>query len=451
MNIETIFNYVLDYIRENCKVSSVAFNLWLECITPLDYKLDPPTAVLNVPDPYQKKIIESQAYIDFLREGFEYVMGTKVEIDIIDSQDIERMKPYKKEEEVPFFPHDEMERNSQGGDYEYTFDTFIVGSSNKFAHAASIAVADKPGKAYNPLFIYGGSGLGKTHLLNAINLHIKNKFPEYNVLYVKGETFTNELVEALKEKSTVAFHQKYRSADVLLMDDIQFIAGKEQTQEEFFHTFEALHKEGKQIVVTSDRPPKEIKTLEDRIKTRFEWGLLADVQKPEFETRVAIIKRKAELLNITIPNDVCDFMATKLKDNIRQLEGAVKKMKAYKKLAGSELTISLATTAIKDIISENQPIPVTVERIINEVGRTFGVDPNEIRSRSNKAPISSARQAAIYIIREITQMPLASIGEEFGRDHATMSYATTKVAELMSKDEHYRLTIEDIVKNIRNM
>lgn len=451
MDFNKVFDYVMHYCKENGSISEIAFNLWLNCISPVNFIQETKTAVLKVPFTFQKETIESNFYYALLKEAFLNILGFETNILIVSEQNEEELSKYeKKEDEIPYFSREEMERNSQGGDYEYTFDTFIVGSSNKFAHAASIAVANKPGSGYNPLFIYGGSGLGKTHLLNAIYLHIKEKFPDYNVIYVKGETFTNELIEALKQKNTGPFHQKYRSADVLLMDDIQFIAGKEQTQEEFFHTFEELHKNGKQIVVTSDRSPKEIKTLEDRIRTRFEWGLLADVQKPEFETRVAIIKRKAELLNIEIPNDVCEFMANKLKDNIRQLEGAVKKMKAYKRLAGSELTIALAQTAIKDIISENMPVEVTVEKILNEVARTFSVDAQEIRSRSNKAPISAARQAAIYIIREITQMPLSAIGEEFGRDHATMSYANSKVAEMMQKDEKYRLTIEDIIKNIKN-
>ena len=452
MDFNKVFEYVMQFCKENGSISDIAFNLWLKCISPVEFMQETQTAVLKVPFDFQKETIESNFYITLLKKAFLNILGFETNILIISEENREELEKYeKKEPELPYFSREEMERNSQGGEYEYTFDTFIVGSSNKFAHAASIAVANKPGDAYNPLFIYGGSGLGKTHLLNAIQLHIKEKFPDYNVLYVKGETFTNELIEALKQKNTVPFHQKYRSADVLLMDDIQFIAGKEQTQEEFFHTFEALHKQGKQIVVTSDRAPREIKTLEDRIRTRFEWGLLADVQKPEFETRVAIIKRKAELLNIDIPNEICEFMANKLKDNTRQLEGAVKKLKAYKKLAGSEPTLSLAQTAIKDIISENQPTPVTVDKIISEVGRTFSVDPGDIRSRSNKAPISAARQAAIYIIREVTQMPLSAIGEEFGRDHATMSYANTKVAEQMQKDEKYRLTIEDIIKNIRNI
>lgn len=452
MDFTKVFDYVMHYCKENGSISDIAFNLWLKCISPVEFKQETQTAVLKVPFDFQKETIESNFYINLLKEAFLNILGFETNILIISEQNAEEMKKYeKKEDEIPYFSREEIERNSQGGEYEYTFDTFIVGSSNKFAHAASVAVAKEPGSAgYNPLFIYGGSGLGKTHLLNAIYVSIKEKFPDFNIIYVKGETFTNELIDALKQKNTGPFHQKYRSADVLLMDDIQFIAGKEQTQEEFFHTFEALHKNSKQIVVTSDRSPKEIKTLEDRIRTRFEWGLLADVQKPEFETRVAIIKRKAELLNIEIPNDVCEFMANKLKDNTRQLEGAVKKMKAYKRLAGSEITLSLAQTAIKDIISENQPVEVTVEKILNEVARTFSVDAQEIRSRSNKAPISSARQVAIYIIREITQMPLSAIGEEFGRDHATMSYANSKVAEMMSKDEKYRLTIEDIIKNIKN-
>ena len=394
--------------------------------------------------------------MDMLRDAFFSVFGFEVGVSIVNLED-ENKSPLFVEPANLHFSDEEMEKNSRGGDYDYTFDTFIVGSSNKFAHAACMSVAENPSGIYNPLFIYGGSGLGKTHLLYAIEKKIKEKFPDYKILYVKSEDFTNELIDALgvksaiRENTTQYFHEKYRNVDVLLVDDIQFIAGKEATQEEFFHTFDALFHSGKQIVLTSDRPSSEIKTLEDRLKTRFEWGLTADIQRPEFETRVAIIKRKAELMNIDIPNDVCEFIANKLKNNIRQLEGTVKKMKAYQQLAGSQPTISVAQTAIKDILNDNQPVPVTVERIINEVARTFGVSSNDIRSPNHSAPISNARQTAAYIVREITQMPLAQIGEEFGgRDHATMVYAIKKVLSKMEKDSSYRETVEDIIKNIRD-
>lgn len=451
MDFKDIFRFVMEYCHDHGGISEIAYNLWLKPIEPIKYDQDHNVVILRVPHTTQKNTIESNFYLSLLKTAFQHVLGFEVFIKIISADNEIENAPYKEEEiQLPRFSKDVMDENSKGGEYEYTFDTFIVGSSNKFAHAASLAVSEKPGSIYNPLVIYGGSGLGKTHLLNAIELKIREKFPHYKILYVKGETFTNELIESLKQKTTTAFHTKYRTADVLLMDDIQFIAGKESTQEEFFHTFEALHNEGKQIVVTSDRAPKEIKTLEDRIRTRFEWGLLADIQKPEFETRVAIIKRKAELLNISIPDDVCEFMANRLKNNIRQLEGAVKKMKAYKELTMSEMTISLAQTAIRDILSENQPVTVTMDIIINEVGRTFGIDPAEMRSRSNKAPISNARQVAVYIIREITQLPLTEIGKEFGRDHATISYILDKVKEKMETEERYRLTIEDIIKNLQS-
>ncbi|MBQ2792550.1 MAG: chromosomal replication initiator protein DnaA, partial [Oscillospiraceae bacterium] len=336
-------------------------------------------------------------------------------------------------------------------DYEYTFGTFIVGPSNKFAHAASLAVATNPAGTYNPLFIYGGSGLGKTHLLCAIAAEIKKNDPVADIIYIKGEDFTNELIEAIKNETTIAFHNKYRQADVLLVDDIQFIGGKESTQEEFFHTFNTLYEANKQIVLTSDRPPKEIKLLEDRLRTRFEWGLLADIQPPDFETRIAIIQRKAELLNIHVPDEVCEYIANKLKTNIRQLEGVVKKLKAYKLLAGTPPSVLIAQNAIREVLNDQQPVPVTVERIIAEVGRTCGVSSQDIRSNKRSATISSARQVSIYIVREITGMSMAAIGDEFGgRDHSTVVYAIQQVEKNMQSDYKFREMVEDIMKNIQN-
>lgn len=314
-----------------------------------------------------------------------------------------------------------------------------------------MAVASNPATSYNPLFIYGASGLGKTHLLYAICGEISRTKPGTNILFVKGEEFTNDLISAITTETTKEFHDKYRQADVLLVDDIQFIGGKESTQEEFFHTFNTLYQAGKQIVLTSDRPPKEIKTLEDRLRTRFEWGLIADIQPPDFETRIAIIRRKAQLMDIDIPDDVAEYIANRIKNNIRQLEGAVKKLKAYKLLAGTPPSILIAQNAIRDILNDNQPLPVTVERIISEVGRTYGVSPTDIRSNKRSAQISSARQTSMFIVREITQMSMSAIGEEFGgRDHSTVVYAVQQVEKNMKSDLHYKETVEDIIKNIRN-
>ena len=354
---------------------------------------------------------------------------------------------------------DEVNTNNKKNDqnlaidseYEFTFDTYIVGSSNKFAHAAALAVAANPAGAYNPLFIYGNSGLGKTHLLYAICNDIKKNRPDMTTLYIKGDDFTNELIDSIRKNTTSEFHQKYRRTDILLVDDIQFIAGKDSTQEEFFHTFNSLYEAKKQIVLTSDRPPKEIQTLEDRLRTRFEWGLIADIQPPDFETRIAIVKRKAESLDIKIPNEVCEYIAKKLKTNIRQLEGAVKKMKAHHLLGGEPMGIHTAQIAISDILNNDQPPPMTVEKIIEEVARTFGVTAADIRSSKRSSTISNARQISMYVVREITQLPLAAIGEEYGgRDHSTIVYALQQVEKNINKDSKLKAMVEDIIKNIRD-
>lgn len=434
-------------VLENCqgKMSDVAFSLWLKDIVPL--RLDESVAHLRVNSEFKMNIVKEK-YSSILKTSFEEILGFEVEIEI----SCENPSP------ISFAPAaGAMAALSNepdvlnGGEYDYTFDTFIVGPSNKFAHAASIAVAANPANAYNPLFIYGASGLGKTHLLYAICGDIHKNRPDYNIIYVKGDEFANEMITSIQDKTTPAFREKYRQADVLLVDDIQFIGGKESTQEEFFHTFNTLYESSKQIVLASDRPPKEIKTLEDRLRTRFEWGLLADIQAPDFETRIAIIRRKAQLLMLTVPDDVSEYIANRLKTNIRQLEGTVKKLKAFSLIQPGPITIVTAQNAIRDILNDNQPVPVTVERIIAEVGRTYGVSPQDIRSTKRSAQVSSARQISSYIVREITQMSMATIGEEFGgRDHSTIVYALQQVEKNMANDQRYKETIEDIIKNIRD-
>ena len=336
--------------------------------------------------------------------------------------------------------------------YEYTFDTFIVGSSNKFAHAACLAVATNPSHAYNPLFLYGNSGLGKTHLLYAIGNEIKKNDPSKVICYIKGDDFTVELVESLRLAKMNEFRQKYRQADILLVDDVQFIGGKESTQEEFFHTFNALYDARKQIVLTSDRPPKEIKTLEDRLRSRFEQDLIADIQPPDLETRIAIIKRKAELDGVEISDEVCEYVASKIKANIRQLEGTVKKIKAKYYLDGEKPTINSVQGIISDILNNDAPPEVTVERIIDEVARTYGVSADEIRSQKNRsANISNARHIAIYVTRELTTLSMVAIGEEFGNRHySTIIYTIQKVQKMMEKDRKVKEIIDDTIKNIRD-
>jgi chromosomal replication initiator protein len=384
--------------------------------------------------------IMAEKFVPMIEKHLESIVGFPVPVELsTDPNGEAKAIP----EEVPPEALDES---------EYIFSNFVVGTSNKFAHAASLAVAANPGKAYNPLFIYGPSGLGKTHLLYAICNEVAKASPEDSkVIIVKGEEFTNELIYAIQTSTTKRFHDKYRSADVLLVDDIQFIAGKESTQEEFFHTFNTLYQDNKQIVMTSDRPPKEIKTLEDRLRTRFEWGLLADIQVPDFETRTAIIKRKAEMIDFQVPTEVAEYIANRLKKNIRQLEGTVKKLKAHCQIDNVPPSIMLAQNSIRDILNDSQPVPVTVERIISEVARTYSVMPMDLRSNKRSATISRARQTAMYVVREITQLSLTSIGEEFGgRDHSTVVYAMNQVEARIEKDYYYKETIEDIIKNIRD-
>ena len=453
-----LLQYVKDTIKNSGALTPMAYDLWIKDIEPVSF--DGVTAVLSVKAPLQKNMLNR--YDQQMHNAFMEVLGVDVEI-VVQVNEPHKTQPVIQDspaalpvvEDSYSMPQESAPAavviNSKNGDYEYTFETFIVGTSNKFAHAACQAVAQNPGKGYNPLFIYGGSGLGKTHLLYAIMSELKKNKPDTNVVYVKGEDFTNELITAIGNKNTNAFRDKYRPADVLLVDDIQFIAGKEQTQEEFFHTFETLHAAKKQIVLVSDRPPKEIKTLEERLRTRFEWGLLADIQPPDIETRIAIIKRKAELMSLDIPNDVAEYIANRIKSNIRQLEGVVKKINAYKTLAKQAPSIKVAENAIRDILSDNQPVPVTVERIISEVGRTYGVSASDIRSSKRSSQISNARQIAMYVIRDITQMSMASIGEEFGgRDHSTVVYAINQVTKNIGTDAKYKETIEDIIKNIRD-
>ena len=437
-----MFSLVKEYCRHQMPESP--YNLWireLEC-----EHIDHTSAVIVTEKDILKTILESR-YLDLLGQAFEEVMGFPVEITIKSRESSRRALEQESQPESA-----EPEPGpSSGGEYAYTFSTFIVGASNKFAHAASLAVAEHPAEAYNPLFIYGDSGLGKTHLLCAICDEIARTRPEFKIIYIKGEDFTNELVDAIGKKTTVAFHNKYRQADILLVDDIQFISGKESTQEEFFHTFNALYESGKQIVLTSDRPPKEIKTLEDRLRTRFEMGLLADVQPPDYETRSAIIRRKAELLGIDLPDDVVDYIANRLKTNIRQLEGTVKKIKAYKLLANISPSISIAQSAIRDILNDSQPVSVTVEHIINEVSRYYEVSPQDIRSNRRTAHVSLARQVAMHVVREVTQMSTEAIGEEFGgRDHSTVVYALKQVQKMTEQNTHFKNTIDDLIKNINN-
>jgi chromosomal replication initiator protein len=434
------FNEAWSLICDYCKakITEVAYKAWISRIEPISINFKSGEAIIMAPTEFHRQTL-TKCYLPMLNDAFNDIFGPGIKIQITTLNQNSLQKEIKDS------------TNSKKTEYEFTFDTYIVGSSNKFAHAASQAVAANPAGAYNPLFIYGNSGLGKTHLLYAICNDIRTLRPEMSTLYIKGDDFTNELIDSIRRGTANEFRNKFRKPDVLLVDDIQFIAGKDSTQEEFFHTFNTLYEAKKQIVLTSDRPPKEIQTLEDRLRTRFEWGLIADIQPPDFETRIAIIKRKAELLELDLPSNVAEFIATKLKSNIRQLEGVVKKIKAYQLLKKENPSINTASSAISDILNNDQPAPLTVEKIIEEVAKTFGTTNDDIRSLKRSATISNARQTAIYICREITQLPMTTIGEEFGgRDHSTIVYAVQQIEKSMKKDPKTKATIEDIIKNIRD-
>ncbi len=429
-SLDEIFEAVKMYCKERTVPAS--YSLFIESLTPIS--INNQYITIQTTSEFLQNMV-SQRYIDLLKEGFKSILGFDVDIDIT----------------VPEAGEDITAPGLPGGNYSLTFANFIVGSTNKFAHAAAQAVAANPSGAYNPLFIWGDSGLGKTHLLSAINTEIQKKYTDYKIVYVDGETFTNEIISAIQEKRTLEFQNKYRAADVLLVDDIQFIGGKESTQEEFFHTFNTLYNAGKQIVLTSDRAPREIKSLENRLRTRFEMGLIADIGAPNFEMRVAIVKRKADLLKLEMPDDVAEYIANRLKTNIRQLEGAIKKMNAYRMLEGMHPSIGMAQNAIKDILSVQQPIPITVEKVISEVGRTYNVTPQEIKSNNRRGNISNARKVCMYIVREVTGMSMEDIGKEFGgRDHSTVVYSINNIQKVIEKEQHTRETIEDIIKNIKS-
>lgn len=459
-------NAVMDRVKHECEslFSPAAYKTWIAPIKVVLIEGD--HIVLYVEKPYHKKILTDH-YLSTLQGCFENDLNATVTIDIATQEDIDQYRGNESSaqartvetagasEEQPRTPvlnsNDAYLAAVRKAHYEYTFDTFIVGSSNQLAYAACEAVAKKRNGQYNPLFIYGPSGLGKTHLLSAIQHEILAENPELNVAYISSETFTNELISAIASKTTEQFHKKYRQVDVLLMDDIQFISGKESTQEEFFHTFNELYQVKKQIVLTSDRPPREIKTLEDRLKNRFESGVIVDVSPPAYETRIAIILRKAELLDMDIPAEVAEFIADKVKSNIRQLEGVVKKIHAYQQFAGLQPSLKVAQDSIREILSDSEPAQITVDRIIEEVAKTYSISKEDIRSSKRSASISAARQIAMYVAREITGMSLQAIGAEFGgRDHATIVYSINQVEKKIQKDTHQGEIISDIIKNIRD-
>ncbi|HHU63471.1 MAG TPA: chromosomal replication initiator protein DnaA [Clostridiales bacterium] len=445
-----IWNKALLLIKQD--VSEVTYNTWIKTIKPKF--IDNDLFIFEVPNKFTVDILTDR-YVPLIINTLKHVTSKiyNVKFVIAQTQDENMLEKdgcpdvIGKEES----PEEDKNKNLVSGalNPKYSFDNFVIGPNNRFAHAACLAVAEAPSKAYNPLFIYGGVGLGKTHLMHAIGHYILSHNKSAKVLYVTSETFTNELINSIKDDKNIQFRNRYRNIDVLLIDDIQFIAGKESTQEEFFHTFNALHEANKQIVISSDRPPKEIPTLEDRLRSRFEWGLITDIQPPDLETRIAILRKKAEMENLTIDDEVMLFIAKKIKSNIRELEGALTRIIAYASLANREINMDLAHDALKDIISEDKPKQITISLIQQIVGNYFNLKAEDFKSKKRTRNVAFPRQIAMYLTRELTDLSLPKIGEEFGgRDHTTVIHAYEKISQDIKNDIQLKNTVEELKKKI---
>ncbi|MGI6537444.1 MAG: chromosomal replication initiator protein DnaA [Caldicoprobacterales bacterium] len=434
-----LWEKTLDLVKN--EITDVSFDTWIKAIEPVSIRGD--QLYLCVPNDFTKGILEGR-YTSLISNAVKKVTSQTYYINFVLTSEADKYM------DKPEGTESEESNNDAVLNPKYTFDTFVIGNSNRFAHAASLAVAESPAKAYNPLFIYGGVGLGKTHLMHAIGHFILQNNTSSKVLYVTSEKFTNELINSIQTNKNVEFRNRYRNVDVLLIDDIQFIAGKESTQEEFFHTFNALHEANKQIIISSDRPPKEIPTLEDRLRSRFEWGLIADIQPPDLETRIAILRKKATLENLEVDNEVLVFIAKRIESNIRELEGALTRIIAYSSLTNSKLDVNVADEALKDIISNHKPKMITPELIQKVVADYYQLKVDDLKSKKRNRPIAYPRQIAMYLCRNMTDLSLPKIGEVFGgRDHTTVIHACDKIAEEIDSDLQLKRTINDL-RNLIN-
>jgi chromosomal replication initiator protein len=424
------------------------FSAWFSRTKPLG--LDGSTFVLAVPNTFHKDWIETR-YLDEVGQAISNAAGNPLAVAIVTDGSIPDAEHALSESEMAAVSTTVAPSTAETPTFhpKYTFDSFVIGSSNRFAHAAALAVAEAPADAYNPLFIYGGAGLGKTHLLHAVGHYVRQIIPDMVVRYVSTEQFMNDFILALQTRTIPDFHKRYRMANLLLIDDIQFLEGKERTQEEFFHTFNALHPKS-QIVITSDRPPKKISTLEERLRTRFEWGLITDIQPPDLETRLAILQKKSFTEGLSVPADVLSFIASRIQTNIRELEGALIRVVAYSSLTRSEVTLELAQNVLQSLLPDGIEARVTSDLVISIAAEYFDVTAEEICSSSRSRPLVNARQMAMYLCRELTDLSLPKIGERFGgRDHSTVIYANNKVRELMNERQSTFEQVGELTTRIR--
>lgn len=444
--LNNIWQKSLELLKD--ELTSIGYNTWILTIEPLSISAN--TIILGVPADFNKNLIESR-YSALIKNAISQAASKEYAISFVLTSPENEGSSHK--------PHNESSSNINGNNSDeivmsvlnpkYTFETFVIGNGNRLAQAASLAVAEAPSRAYNPLFIYGGSGLGKTHLMHATGNYILSQNSTLKVLYVTSENFTNELINAIKNNTNEEFRYKYRNIDVLLIDDIQFIGGRERTQEEFFHTFNTLYEANKQIIITSDKHPREINTLEERLRSRFEWGLTADIQPPDVETRIAILRKRAQIESLFVPNDIMVYIAENIATNIRLLEGALNKVVAFASLTGQNITLDLAVEVLKDALSANNEKVINSIAILEAVARYYDIKPGEFRSKKRSRDIAYPRQIAMYLCRNLTGMSLPQIGGEFGgRDHTTVIHAIEKIKEEIEKVPQTKRLIEDIKANI---
>ena len=447
-NIKEQWEEIKEIIKKEYELSDVSYNTWIK---PLKFHSveNNNISILIPSDQAHALSYISNKYKTYFQVSISEMFNQDYTVSFLLEKDLEKEPAESEFENRSIYNINSAKANLNP---KYNFDTFVVGSNNKFAHSASLAVAESPGEVYNPLYLYGGAGLGKTHLMHSIGHFILKQNPDTKVLYVNSEEFTNEVIESIRSgnaSNMTKLREKYRTIDVLLLDDVQFIIGKESTQEEFFHTFNALHTAGKQIILSSDKPPKEMETLEERFRSRFEWGLIADIQPPDYETRMAILRKNAEIYEKEISDDIIDYIATNIKSNIRELEGALKKVIAASRLNNIELTLSLAEDALKDIIYPEAPKEVTPTLIINIVADHFHITPEDITSKKRNAEFVLPRQISMYLCRTLTATSLSAIGKILGKkDHTTVIHGIDKIKEEMEHDETLRNNIEIIKKKI---
>ncbi|MCK1977537.1 chromosomal replication initiator protein DnaA [Jeotgalicoccus huakuii] len=439
-SLNSIWEKVLEEIKSNHNIQNVTFQTWFKNTELVD--LNTSYAVIKADSDFQREWLNTQ-YKSIIEDSIYSSIGEKVTVQIVIKGD--ETTPMVSEEKNTQQESIKTAPIHHALNEQHTFDTFVIGNGNRFSHAASLAVAEAPAKAYNPLFIYGGVGLGKTHLMHAIGNFVLENRPNAKVVYLSSEKFTNEFINSIRDNKTEEFRNKYRNVDVLLIDDIQFLAGKESTQEEFFHTFNSLHENNKQIVISSDRTPKEIPTLEDRLRSRFEWGLMTDVTPPDLETRIAILRKKCEEENVEIPNEAMIYIANHIHTNIRELEGALTRVAAYAKISNQPMTPEVVSEALKDLVTTTQTKRITVQDIQLAVSEYYGIHIDELSSKKRTKSIAFPRHVAMYLSRELTDNSLPKIGEVFGgRDHTTVIHAHEKISKLVAEDELFNSELKEI-------